>query len=124
VGGLGENVAALSPHTSNVTPGKKPAAPSVKVRPGSEPGQTNDAEDSDFLVFCFAKAEDAAVLPSASVERLAGEWTMTGPRLTPERDGAGEQAGADQVRLPGEGLLAVVEHVDERPSHVCFAAIL
>ncbi len=30
------------------------------------------------------------------------------------QDGAGEQAGADQVRLPGEGLLAVVEHVDER----------
>jgi len=47
VGGLGEDVAALSPHTSNATPGKKPAAPSVKVRPGSEPGQTNDAKEPD-----------------------------------------------------------------------------
>jgi len=30
------------------------------------------------------------------------------------KDGAGEQAGADQARLPGEGCPAVVEHVDQR----------
>src|SRR6267154_1428629 len=30
------------------------------------------------------------------------------------QDGAGEQAGADQARSLREGLLAVVEHVDER----------
>ena len=29
------------------------------------------------------------------------------------KNGAGEQPGADQARLPGEGLSAVVEHVDE-----------
>jgi hypothetical protein len=34
--------------------------------------------------------------------------------LVGRQDGAGEQAGADQARLPGEGLPAVVEHLDQR----------
>jgi len=58
--------------------------------------------------------DEAGVLGVVEYPRPPGPLADPHAGFVRLQDGAGEQAGADQVRRSREGLLAVVEHVDER----------
>src|SRR5260370_20937352 len=93
----------------------------VRWEPIGERGvRAHVAEEFLDHVLAAARTDDEAGAVGM-MEHPGPPGLLSDPRagFVRSEDGAGEQPDADQARLPGERLPAVVEHVDQRT----FAAV-
>jgi len=78
--------------------------------------RANRAEEFRHHILATARPDDeAAVVGMMEHPGPPGPFADAHAGLVRLQDGAGEQAGADQARLPGKGRPAVGEDIDQRP---------